>query len=95
MNIQLVSNLTRDITELQSKTINFDKMFMDYQNNHQSTYKLQIENLKLIQGVLKDFYEEEISHSKNINNQLSGLLDDILLNEKTLREAKNKKIYMK
>ena len=56
---------------------------------------MQIDNMKLMHGVLKDFYEEEIIFSKNINTQLSGILDDILINEKSLRDAKNKKILVK
>ena len=83
------------MTELKSRAINYEKMFIEYQNTNISTNKLQLDNLKLIQGMMKDFYEEEINNSKLINNQLSILLDDMLINEKTFKEAKNKKLLFK
>ena len=58
------------MTELKSRAINYEKMFIEYQNTNISTNKLQLDNLKLIQGMMKDFYEEEINNSKLINNQL-------------------------
>lgn len=92
---QVISNLTREVTELHSKSVNFDKMIVAYQKTIHNTFKKQIENLRLTNSILKDFYNEEMVYSKNINTHLSNMIDEILINEKLFKDAKHKKIISK
>jgi hypothetical protein len=94
-NRQLISNFTMEIVELQKKANNSEKMILEYQKNNQNNYKLQIENLRMILDISKDFYNEEIIYSKNVNNELSNLMDDILINEKSIKDYRNNKVLCK
>jgi hypothetical protein len=94
-NSQLISKFTMEIAELQKKAINNEKLILEYQKNNQNNYKLQTENLRMILDISKDFYNEEIIYSKNVNNELSNIIDEILINEKTIKDLRNNKVLCK
>jgi len=89
---QVISNLTSELAELQTKSQNFDKILVEYQESSKKALKKEIDNLRITYTVLKEFYNEETIYNKNLINDLSTTIDDILINEKSIRNSKNKKI---
>jgi hypothetical protein len=95
LNSQVISNLTRELTELHAKTMNFDKILIDYQEILKNVTKKEHENLKLTYGMIKDFFNEEIIYSKNLVDELQLIIDDIVINEKSIKDIKNNKVLCK
>ena len=44
---------------------------------------------------MKDFYNEEIIYNKNLINELSNIIDDMTITEKTIKNVKNKNVLSK
>jgi hypothetical protein len=95
LNNQTILNLTRELTEVQAKTMNFERIVIEYQESLKNTYIKEQESLKLLYKIIKEFFTEEINYSKNVINELSDLFDDIVLNEKTFKKNLKDKILTK
>ena len=88
---QIISNLTSEVNELQGKSFNFDKMLVPYQETIHSTFKNEIDNIRLTNSVLKDFLDEEMIYAKNIITYLSNMIEEFLINEHLFKDLRNKK----
>jgi len=85
---QLIASLTNEMTDLHIKLTTFDKMNAEFQESLKVTYNKEIENLRLLYGVLKEFYSQEIIYSSNIVTDLNTIIDDMVLNMKSLKHVK-------
>jgi hypothetical protein len=95
LNNQTIINLTRELTEVQAKTISFESIFIEYQKTLKNVHMKEQDNLKLVYKMIKEFFTEEINYSKNVINELSDLIDDIVLNEKTVKNQLKDKLLTK
>ena len=83
------------MTEVQAKTISFESIFIEYQKTLKNVHMKEQDNLKLVYKMIKEFFTEEINYSKNVINELSDLIDDIVLNEKTVKNQLKDKLLTK
>ena len=87
--------LAREIAQFKSKYQNLETILVTYQESLKSKYKKEIENLKITYSIMKDFYNEEIIYNKNLINELSNIIDDMTITEKTIKNVKNKNVLSK
>ena len=95
MKSQIISSLTKEIEELYLKSNNFQNMPIHYEEILKTTFKQDINNIKLNFNIFKDFYKEEMIYSKNMITELSSIIEDLVINEKSNKDMKSKKVLRK
>ena len=70
-------------------------MPIHYEEILKTTFKQDINNIKLNFNIFKDFYKEEMIYSKNMITELSSIIDDLVINEKSNKDMKSKKVLRK
>ncbi len=90
MNSQIIKDLTKEVVEMQLRVIEWNKSVQVNQRSLEKVFIDQTENLKKTLKLIRNFYNEEIIYANNVITDLSNLIDDILINEKPIKNKRNK-----
>jgi hypothetical protein len=85
---QMITNLTRKIVEIQKKLNLVDSSVISFQNHLQICQSKEIESVDITFKIQQSIYHEELIYSKNIITALSNIIDDIIINKKSLDSSK-------